>query len=188
MSDLLGPSALYRMENDEEINAIISPNTIVNKPKPTIPQNTYQSDLLGPSALYRMENEDGSIGYDTTVSTREDTTGTVKSNPVLSVQSAMAFGDEGKTEEELLASIKMKQDAFNDAGDEAYDIFPLGIVYSPEEQKIIDRMGGPTEIDWSVVDDEYELPTPSDQAKAYMRELMGGSLPTDAPQLSLIHI
>ena len=177
--------AWSRVEDDEVTSATISPNTIVAKPKLTIPQqNTPQIS----SAFDRIENEDGSISSSISVSTREDTTGIIKSDPVSSIQSAMAFGDEGKTEEELLASIKMKQDAFNDAGDEAYDIFPLGIVYSPEEQKIIDRMGGPTEIDWSVVDDEYELPTPSDQAKAYMRELMGGSLPTDAPQIGLTTI
>lgn len=177
--------AWSRVEDDEVTNATISPNTIVAKPKPTIPQqNTSQIS----SAFDREENDDGSIGSTIVSSAREDVDGISKSDPVSSVQSAMAFGDEGKTEEELLASIKMKQDAFNDAGDEAYDIFPLGIIYSPEEQKIIDRMGGPTEIDWSVVDDEYELPTPSDQAKDYMRTIMGGSLPTDEPQLGLTTI
>lgn len=175
--------AWSRVEDDEATNATISPNTIVAKPKPTIPQqNTSQIS----SAFDREENEDGSIGSSISDSAREDV-GDVQNSSVVrsTVQSAMAFGDEGKTEEELLASIKMKQDLFDAEG---YDGFPIGIIYSPEEQKIIDRMGGPTEIDFSVVDDEYELPTPSDQAKNYMRTIMGGSLPTDEPQLGLTTI
>ena len=71
--------AWSRVEDDELTNATSSPNTIVAKPKPTIPQqNTSQIS----SAFDREENDDGSIGSTIVSSAREDVDGISKSDPV----------------------------------------------------------------------------------------------------------
>src|SRR6056300_528671 len=101
--------------DDEQQNTVTSPNSIIVKP--SAEQNVQPStDSL--SRFNIIETEDAQLTSSSDILSKEKIGTISKSDPVSSVQSAMAFGDEGKTEEELLASIKMKQDAFNDAGDE----------------------------------------------------------------------
>jgi len=168
--------AWSRVEDDEVTSAAISPDTIVAKPKSTIPTNTSQ---IG-SAFDREENDDGSIGSSIASSAREDDVSVKKTT--LTNESVLSAGDVGKTEAQLMEQIKAKQAAFEEKG---YDAFPLGLVYSSDEQKIIDRMSRPTEIDYEAADVETDMPTPAEKGKAYMRELMGGTLPTDKPVLGL---